>query len=103
MSDMRNKGITLDEFFEVWEKNRKGTIKDSTERTVAERYKSISSFIVEGENLALGSIILGDIRRPMVLELQRSLMERDCSSTANSIISLLNTLFKDAMNERMIE
>jgi len=94
---------TLDQYFEEWERGRRGTVKNSTERTVYEKYKSISSYVIERDKDVLGKLKLRDIKKQDIICLQQHLSESCASSTVNSSISLLRSLLNEAVNDRLIE
>ncbi len=94
--------MTLNEYFDIWERERRGTVKLSTERTVHERFKSISRFIPEGSEITLGESELENISRYEILSLRQNISKRMCSSTANASISLLKSILDDAVNDGII-
>lgn len=99
---MINSHPTLNEYFIFLEKERRGTVKISTERTVRERFKNISGFIPEASKKTLGETELQKITRYEILSLKQSLSERLCSSTTNASIGLLRSILNDAVNDRII-
>ncbi len=99
----KKKTYTLDDYFEEWEKGRKGTISPSTERSVWEKYKNISSFYVVSHGCTLGRLRIDGIGKDMVLSLREELSEGMMTSTANGTISLLKTLLNEAVNDRLID
>ncbi len=94
---------TLDQYFSEWEAGRKGTIRSSTERTVYEKFKTISSYRNCDSVSSLGNLKLRCISKQDVINLQQHMSESCATSTTNSTISLLRTLLNEAVNDRLIE
>lgn len=101
-----NDNITLDKYFEIYQSQRIGTIRESTARITRQHYIAISRHI--------GKMKLTKITRPVVIKLQKDLQSdkiiRNGKETGktytekgvNDRISLLYSIMKNAMADRII-
>lgn len=90
-----NRNITLDEYFEEWEKSRKGTIKASTENMVRSRYENhIKPY--------LGKKKIQSIEKREIVDLQQKLLERLSATMVNYVITGIKTILNSAVNDDII-
>ena len=90
----KNKNITLNAYFDEWEKSRVGVVKDSTMKTVKTRYAHIKP--------VLGNKKVQKIEKREVVKLQQDLSKNLCASTVNGIISSLKSILNGAVDDEII-
>lgn len=102
-----NDNITLDKYFEIYDEQRKGTVRESTARVTRQHYQALSRHI--------GKMKLAKISRPVVIKLQKDLQTdkiirngKDTGKTytekgVNDRISLLYSIMKSAVADRIIK
>lgn len=95
--------LTLDEYFENWLDNKRGTVKDITLYQNKTTYKAVSEYAIDESGHKFGSLKLRDIEKQMIVNMQKDLAKKNRSSTVNMRIDLLKALLKTAENDRIIE
>lgn len=94
-SYVRNKNITLNQYFEEWKERRKGKVKDST----IEQYNCVYNANIK---YSLGKMQVRKIERRMILKLQSDLREKVGNSRNNLIIASLGKILNDAVKDEII-
>ena len=95
--------LTFDEYFECWEKNRHGKVKENTIRKQRYQYKAISGTPIDNNGRTFGTILIRNIERQNVLDLQRSLRKKYTTDGVNGTIAFLYHVMQDAYIERAID
>lgn len=90
-----NRNITLDSYFDEWEKSRTGVIKDSSIKMNRSRYNNHIKSV-------LGETKLQKIEKREIVKLQQNLAQRLSASTTNSVIVLLKTVLNAAVDDEII-
>lgn len=86
----QNRNITLDKYFEEWQKTRKGTIKSSTAFSNKNLYKNHIK-------AAMGHRKLVDIEKREIVVLQQDLAEKLGASSVNAVMVQLKSILNDAV------
>ena len=90
-----NRNITLNQYFEEWEKTRAGSVKESTQLRVRREY---NSHIKQ----TLGSKRIVDIERRELQLFQQKLLDKLKPSTANNVFVVLQMILKSAVIDDII-
>ena len=90
-----NRNITLNQYFEEWEKTRAGSVKESTQLRVRREYNSHIKH-------TLGSRRIVDIERREVQLFQQKLLDKLKPSTANNVFVVLQMILKSAVIDDII-
>ena len=90
-----NRNITLDSYFDEWEKSRTGVIKDSSIKMNRSRYNNHIKSV-------LGETKLQKIEKREIVKLQQNLAQKLSASTTNSVIVLLKTVLNAAVDDEII-
>ena len=90
-----NRNITLDSYFDEWEKSRTGVIKDSSIKMNRSRYNNHIKSV-------LGETKLQKIEKREIVKLQQNLAQKLSVSTTNSVIVLLKTVLNTAVDDEII-
>lgn len=94
----KEKDITLDFYFEVYELKRKNEVKKITAQQVRMKYNSYISPV-------LGNKRLREIKRKDIIEFRLTLMQRQKAlkeTTINNIMSILHSIFNEAVVDERI-
>ena len=94
--------ITLDLFFERYEKAKSGTVKDSTLYTDKQLYKAISAFQIDRTGKTLGTLKLKEIETQNVRDFQKEQFELLGAPGANRRTMFLKMILNEAIKERLI-
>lgn len=90
-----NRNITLDQYYDEWEKGRRGTIKGNTALGNKSRYKNHIK-------PAIGNRKIVDIEKREIIKLQQELSEKMKATTANAVITQLKTMLNDAVSDGIL-
>lgn len=90
-----NKNITLDVYFDEWEKSRRGTIKDSSIKINRSKYNNHIRPV-------LGKIKVQKIEKRAVVKLQQDLSKKLSASMTNGVIVLLKTVLNAAVDDEIL-
>lgn len=90
-----NKNITLDAYFDEWEKSRRGTIKDSSIKINRSKYNNHIRPV-------LGKIKVQKIEKRAVVKLQQDLSKKLSASMTNGVIVLLKTVLNAAVDDEIL-
>ena len=96
-------GYTVDEYFEHWIDNKAGNVKETTIRSNRNLYKAISAAVIDKAGTKFGGLKMMKVETAHVREVQAVLLQDRQTRTVNDSISLLRSIFKAAMDERMID
>ncbi|WP_022762609.1 tyrosine-type recombinase/integrase [Butyrivibrio sp. AD3002] len=92
---------TIDTFFDRWQENRMGSVKESTIYNEDNRYMCCSTIMVGDKRF--GEYRLDEVRTDDVRKLQKYFIKNGIKpQTINNRISLISRLFKDAVLENYI-
>ena len=90
-----NKNITLDAYFDEWEKSRRGTIKDSSIKINRSKYNNHIKPV-------LGKIKVQKIEKRSVVKFQQDLSKKLSASMTNGVIVLLKTVLNAAVDDEIL-
>lgn len=90
-----NKNITLDAYFEEWEKSRIGVIKDSSLKINRSKYNNHIKPV-------LGKTKIQKIEKREVVKLQQDLSKKLSVSMTNGVIVVLKTVLNAAIDDEII-
>ena len=90
-----NRNITLNEYFDEWEHNRRRIVKASTEKSTRMRYEKHIQPI-------LGNKRIQKIEKREIIMLQQSLSQTHKSSVVNLIMCNLKSILKGAVEDEII-
>ena len=90
-----NKNITLDAYFDEWEKSRRGTIKDSSIKINRSKYNNHIKPV-------LGKTKIQKIEKREVVKLQQDLSKKLSASMTNGVIVVLKTVLNAAIDDEII-
>lgn len=91
-----NKNVTLDYYFNEWEKSRIGIVKDSSIATIRSRYDNHIK-------PALGKTKVQKIEKREVTKLQQDLSKKLSATMTNSVIAVLKSVLNGAVDDEIIE
>ena len=91
-----NKNITLDAYFEEWEKSRIGVIKDSSLKINRSKYNNHIKPV-------LGKTKIQKIEKREVVKLQQDLSKKLSASMTNGVIVVLKTVLNAAIDDEIGE
>lgn len=94
--------LSIDEYFERWLDARRNSVTGSTLRSNKLRYKSMSNKPIDAAGTLFGSLKLSKIETQNVRDLQTALSKENGTRTVNDTINLLKSIFKTAIEERII-
>lgn len=87
---------TLDTYFQKWEANRAGKVRENTLGKQRYLYFTISKAELSRSGRRFGTLKLSEIRREQVQDLQRIISADHTTNSTNQIISLLHHILQDA-------
>ena len=90
-----NKKITLNAYFDEWEKSRIGVVKDSSIKTIRSKYNNHIKPV-------LGKTKVQKIEKREVSKLQQDLSKKLSANMTNSVISVLKTALNGAVDDEII-
>lgn len=90
-----NKNVTLDAYFDEWEKSRIGIVKASSANEVRSKYENHIK-------PALGKMKIQKIEKRAVIQLQQELVKSLCASTVNCILGVLKSILNGAVEDEII-
>lgn len=90
-----NKNVTLDAYFDEWEKSRVGVIKNSSIETIRSRYDNHIKPV-------LGKTKVQKIEKREVIKLQQDLSKSLSATMTNSVIAVLKSVLNGAVDDDVI-
>ena len=90
-----NKNITLDSYFDEWEKSRIGIVKDSSIKTIRSRYDNHIKPV-------LGKKKVQKIEKREVIKLQQELSKKLSATMTNAVIAVLKSVLGGAVDDEII-
>ena len=90
-----NKNVTLDTYFDEWEKSRIGIVKASSNKIVRSKYENhIKPF--------LGKMKIQKIEKRAIVQLQQELSKKLSAVTVNSVLIVLKSVLNGAVADEII-
>jgi len=97
------KNLTVEEFGRRWIDNKRNTVKSTTIRNHNIIVKRMCECEIDGAGNLFGSLKLVEVEPEHVREVQRRLDANGYhTATTNSTINEIRSLFKDAINDRLV-
>lgn len=97
------KDLTVAEYGERWIENKRNTVKSTTIRSHKIIVKRLCECVIDSVGHRFGDLKLAEVEPDHVRELQRRLDEEGChTATTNVTISEVRSMFKDAVNDRIV-
>lgn len=90
-----NKNLTLDTYFDEWERSRVGVVKNSSIKEIRSRYDNHIKPV-------LGKTKVQKIEKRAVIKLQQELSGKLCASTVNGILVVLKSVLNEAVRDEII-
>ena len=90
-----NKNVTLDAYFDEWEKSRVGVIKNSSIEIIRSRYDNHIKPV-------LGKTKVQKIEKREVIKLHQDLSKNLSATTTNSVIAVLKSVLNGAVDDEVI-
>ena len=90
-----NKNVTLDAYFDEWEKSRVGVIKNSSIEIIRSRYDNHIKPV-------LGKTKVQKIEKREVIKLQQDLSKNLSATTTNPVIAVLKSVLNGAVDDEVI-
>ena len=90
-----NNNITLDTYFNEWEKSRIGIVKDSSIKTIRSRYDNHIKPVFEKTKVR-------KIEKREVVKLQQELSKKLSATMTNAVIDVLKSVLKSAVDDEII-
>lgn len=90
-----NRNVTLDSYFDEWEKSRMGIVKNSSIDAIRSRYDNHIKPV-------LGRTKIQKIERREVTKLQQDLSKNLSATTTNSIIAVLKSILNSAVDDEIL-
>lgn len=108
---VRAENLTMDQYFDRWEKNREGTVKPATIRNQRMWYQAISKAVIDNAGTFFGALRIREIEKQNIVDLQSAL--KSCchkdektkkfnTNTINSYISLVKHILTSAVDDEII-
>lgn len=97
------KEMTVDTYFDKWIKKKEGSVTEATLRINKVLYNGIKSIMIDSAGTVFGALKLRKVTTENVRDLQSALRKtKDSTRTTNDRINLLKSIFKTAVEERII-
>ena len=96
------KNITVDTYFDKWIEAKEGSVTEATLRINKVLYNGIKSIMIESAGTSFGALKLQKVTTDNVKDLQNVLRKKENTRTTNDRINLLKSIFKTAVEERII-
>lgn len=93
---------TIDEYFRYWIEKKRGTVKETTLCTEQRWYKTISAVRIDSAGTTFGSLKLCKVEPQNIVALQKELVQTHTTNGTNSYVTLINSLFRSAVTDRII-
>lgn len=92
---LRQKFMTLDQYFEMWLEGKKMSVKPSTIRVYTTYYRPYASPVI-------GSLPLPEITRRDVLRVQCEAAKKLCPTTNNILLTVIKIILNEAVEDKLI-
>ena len=89
--------ISLDDYFSRWLEAKQGTVKETTLRSNAMMYATMSKTAIDKAGTLFGTLKVKDIEVQNVRDLQKALAATHSTRTTNDTISMLKGILKSAV------
>lgn len=96
------KNITVDKYFDRWIEAKEGSVTEATLRIDKMLYKGLKDIPIDSASTAFGSLKLRNVEVQNIRDLQNALRKKESTRTTNDRINLLKSIFKTAVEERII-
>lgn len=101
--EVRRSDPTLNQYFEIWTENRRGSVKESTLHKQDCQYRVCAAVVVLDTNKKLGELKLSKITVDDIRTVQRELIKERRTQTVNDAIAVLSHIFRTAVDERRLQ
>ncbi len=96
------KNITVDKYFDRWIQAKEGSVTEATLRIDKMLYNGVKDIPIDSAGTVFGALKLPKVEVQNIRDLQNALKEKDSTRTTNDRINLLKSIFKAAVDERII-
>ncbi len=94
--------LSMDDYFQMWENGRIGTVKENTIRTERYIYRCVSNVCIDSAGTKLGGIKLRKLDRELLRRAQAALRSSYSVSTVNRSMSVIKAMLESATEERYL-
>ena len=94
--------MTLDAYFDLWYEGREGTVTAATQRSVKMRFRPISKYIGGMKIKSITAATVRKLQKQLKLETDQKGRKRFQTSGINIRITLLSTICKSAVHDRLL-
>ena len=100
----RRDNPTMNEYYEAWTENRRGSIKEATLHGQICQFKVCSKVKIGNASRSFGELKIKEVTVEDIRQVQKALLKEGRKTrTTNDAISHLSHVFKTAMEERLID
>ena len=85
----RLSNVTMDDFYDIWESNRRTTVKPTTVRKQRFEYNTMSKQPIDAEGHTFGSLLVREIITQDVMDMRKGLLKHKTVNGTNQSICLL--------------
>lgn len=93
---------TVSEYYERWQTAREKTVSDNTIRTQNHSFSVMSCIVIPSMGVKFGNMKMSDVTIDDLRHIQNVLLADRMTRTVNDYTSMLNHIFQDACNERIL-
>lgn len=93
---------TVEQYFDKWMEAREGSVKPATLRINKTLFSTIKNVKIDAAGTRFGALKLSKVETQHVREVQNRLKQTDSTRTVNDKINLLKSVFKTAVDERIL-
>ena len=102
LKETRLSDVTLDEFYDVWENNRRDEVKAVTVRKQRFEFNTMSKQSVDDQGRRFGSLLVREIVKQDILTMRKGLLKHKTINGTNQSICLLKHVLDDAVDNEII-
>lgn len=96
------KELTLGEYYQRWESQRDGTVKEAAQLSSGRYYKMVDETPIDAAGDTITGMKIGRVEVQNVKDLQTGLSKKYCSATVNKCVGLIRQLYNAAMVEKLV-
>lgn len=96
-------GLTVQAYFDRWIADKEKTVKSTTIRSNKNLFAPISRAVIDKAGTTFGSLKLKEVEAQNVKDLQKALLKDHSTRTVNDSVTLIKSLYKAAINERIVD
>lgn len=98
----KGKNQTVEKYFELWMEAREGSVKPATLRINRTLFNTIKKAKIDNSGTRFGTMVITKVETDHIRAVQNYLKQKDSTRTVNDKINLLKSIFKSAVDERIL-